>query len=189
MKSHVWVERGGGGCWRSCALAAAAARYAATRSGARPAASWCGGGRSRWRSSALYLARRRCSTRSPGSTRARRRRTCAEPRSLLIDRPFPADFQERSYSAPLADVEFYGGAPLRIPGGHLLGTDILGRDVLLQALEGARVALLIGGLTSLIAIPLALLFGVAAGYRGGWLDDVVFFVMSTLLPRCRACCC
>jgi peptide/nickel transport system permease protein len=102
-----------------------------------------------------------------------------EARSLLV-RAFPADFREASYSAPLADVEFYGGAPLRHPGSHWLGTDILGRDVLLQALRGARVALLVGGLTSLISIPLALLFGVAAGYRGGRVDDVVFFVTSTL---------
>jgi peptide/nickel transport system permease protein len=102
-----------------------------------------------------------------------------EPRSLLV-RAFPDDFQEKSYSAPLADVEFYGAAALKHPGSHWLGTDILGRDVFLQALRGSRVALLVGGLTSLIAIPLALLFGVAAGYRGGWLDDVVFFVMSTL---------
>jgi peptide/nickel transport system permease protein len=42
------------------------------------------------------------------------------------------------------------------------------------------VALLIGGLTSLIVIPLALLMGVCAGYFGGRVDDVVFFVMSTL---------
>jgi peptide/nickel transport system permease protein len=102
-----------------------------------------------------------------------------EPRSLLV-RAFPADFQEASYSAPLADVEFYGGQPLTHPSVHWLGTDILGRDVFLQALRGARVALLVGGLTSLIAIPLALLFGVAAGYRGGRVDDVVFFVISTL---------
>jgi peptide/nickel transport system permease protein len=102
-----------------------------------------------------------------------------EPRSLLA-RAFPDDFQEASYSAPLADVEFYGGAPLRHPGAHWLGTDILGRDVLLQALRGARVALLVGGLTSLIAIPLALLFGVTAGYRGGRIDDAVFFLTSTL---------
>ena len=34
--------------------------------------------------------------------------TVARPRSL-IDRCFPADFAERSYSAPLAAVEFYGG--------------------------------------------------------------------------------
>ena len=103
----------------------------------------------------------------------------AEPRSAL-DRLFPADFRERSYSAPVAAVEFYGGAPLRHPGAHLLGTDILGRDVLQQALRGARVALLIGGLTSAIAIPLALLLGVPAGYFGGRIDDLVFFAISTL---------
>lgn len=101
------------------------------------------------------------------------------PRTV-IDRSFPADFQERSYSAPLARVELYGGAPLRHPGRHLLGTDILGRDVLQQALKGARVALLVGGLTTLIVIPIALLFGVSAGYLGGRVDDAVFFLVSTL---------
>jgi len=97
----------------------------------------------------------------------------------LLDRAF-LDSREASYSAPFADVEFYGGAPLRNPGKHPFGTDILGRDVLYLALKGARVALLIGGLTSLIAIPLALLFGVGAGYFGGRFDDFVFFLISTL---------
>jgi peptide/nickel transport system permease protein len=102
-----------------------------------------------------------------------------EPRSL-VDRLFRADFQERSYSSPLASAEFYGGAPLRFPGRHWLGTDILGRDVLHNAMKGARVALLLGGLTSLIVIPLALFFGMSAGYFGGRIDDAVFFAISTL---------
>jgi peptide/nickel transport system permease protein len=97
----------------------------------------------------------------------------------IVDRWF-LDTQERSYSAPLADVDLYDGLALDHPGTHVLGTDILGRDVVYMTLKGARVALLIGGLTSLMAIPLALLFGVSAGYFGGWIDDVVFFVMSTL---------
>ncbi len=97
----------------------------------------------------------------------------------ILDRLF-ADTRERSYSAPFADREFYGGAALQRPGSHVLGTDIIGRDVFYLSLKGARVALLIGGLTSLIAIPLALLFGVSAGYFGGRTDDLVFFVMSTL---------
>jgi len=101
------------------------------------------------------------------------------PRSV-IDRLFPLDFRERSYSAPLAAVELYGGAPLRFPGRHLLGTDILGRDVLLQTLKGVRVALLIGGFSSLIVVPLALLAGMVAGYFGRRVDDLVFFVVGTL---------
>lgn len=97
----------------------------------------------------------------------------------ILDRAF-LDTQEASYSAPFAEFEFYGGEPLRHPGSHWLGTDILGRDVLYLSLKGARVALLIGGLTSLIAIPLALIFGVGAGYFGGRFDDFVFFLISTL---------
>ena len=97
----------------------------------------------------------------------------------VVDRAFLGT-QEKSYSEPFASAEFYGGARLSLPGRHPLGTDILGRDILYLTLKGARVALLIGGLTSLITIPLALLFGVSAGYFGGRIDDVVFFVMSTL---------
>jgi peptide/nickel transport system permease protein len=101
-----------------------------------------------------------------------------QPKSV-IERLFVGR-AEKSYSAPFAGTEFYDKSPLKYPGGHPLGTDILGRDVLLVTLKGARVALLIGGVTSLIAIPLALFFGVTAGYFGKWIDDVVFFVMSTL---------
>jgi peptide/nickel transport system permease protein len=40
--------------------------------------------------------------------------------------------------------------------------------------------MLIGGFTSLIVIPLALLFGMTAGYFGRRIDDAVFFLISTL---------
>ena len=52
--------------------------------------------------------------------------------------------------------------------------------MLLQTLKGVRVALLIGGFSSLIVIPLALLFGMSAGYFGRRIDDAVFFVITTL---------
>jgi peptide/nickel transport system permease protein len=101
------------------------------------------------------------------------------PRTI-VDRLFPIDFQERSYSAPFADSEFYGGAPLHHPHRHVFGTDILGRDVLRLTLKGVRVALLVGGFTSLIAAVLAVVLGVAAGYFGRRVDDFVFFLVSTL---------
>jgi peptide/nickel transport system permease protein len=96
-----------------------------------------------------------------------------------IDRAFDGT-REKSYSSPLSDHEFYDNSDLKKPDTHVFGTNILGQDVLYITLKGSRVALLIGGLTSLITIPLALLFGLSAGYFGGWVDDVVFFVTSTL---------
>jgi peptide/nickel transport system permease protein len=102
-----------------------------------------------------------------------------KPRTI-IDRAFPRGFNEPSYSAPLASSSFYGAQPLKHPGAHLLGTDILGRDVVYRTLKGARVALLIGGLTSLVVIPIALLFGVSAGFFGRRIDDAVFFIMTVL---------
>jgi peptide/nickel transport system permease protein len=101
-----------------------------------------------------------------------------KPRSL-IDRLF-IDFDEKSYSAPLASDEFYLPTRLKHPQKHLLGTDILGRDVLYLTLKGARIALLLGVLTSLIAIPLALLLGVSAGYYGKRVDDLIFFLLSVV---------
>ncbi len=106
-------------------------------------------------------------------------RVFREPQTL-VDRLFPSDFAERSYSAPFALRGFYARDPLHYPGRHVLGTDILGRDVLHLTLKGAKVALLIGGLTSAIAIPFALLFGISAGYYGKRVDDVVVFVINTL---------
>jgi len=65
-------------------------------------------------------------------------------------------------------------------GRHLLGTDIQGVDVLYKAVKGARTALILGGLTAAIYIPLGLLFGVPAGYFGGLVDDAVVYIYSTL---------
>jgi peptide/nickel transport system permease protein len=103
-----------------------------------------------------------------------------QPRTI-VDRIFQPDtFKEASYSAPFANTSFYGGKALKHPGAHWLGTDILGRDVVYRALKGVRVALLIGVFTSLIVIPIALLFGVTAGYFGRRIDDGVFFLMTVL---------
>ncbi len=114
-----------------------------------------------------------------GGTGSKDDQVAAHEAKSLFDRAFDQT-SEKSYSAPFADQEFYDHSPLKAPGKHPLGTNILGQDVLYATLKGARVALLIGGLTSLISMPLALFFGIMAGYFGKWMDDIVFFVMSTL---------
>jgi ABC-type dipeptide/oligopeptide/nickel transport system permease subunit len=71
---------------------------------------------------------------------------------------------------------------LQPPGGaHLLGTDDLGRDILSRILYGARVSLLVGVLSVGISLLAGVSLGLVAGYRGGWVDEVVMRVMDGLL--------
>jgi len=65
-------------------------------------------------------------------------------------------------------------------GYHVLGTGKVGEDVLYQALKSIRTALVIGTLTTLVMLPFAVLFGIAAGYFRGWVDDVIQYVYTTL---------
>ena len=63
---------------------------------------------------------------------------------------------------------------------HVLGTDKVGGDVLYAALKSIRTGVLIGTLTTLITLPLAVLLGVAAGYFRGWVDDLIQYLYTTL---------
>jgi peptide/nickel transport system permease protein len=63
---------------------------------------------------------------------------------------------------------------------HVLGTDKVGQDVLYQSLKSIRTGLIIGTVTTLVTLPLALLLGIAAGYFRGWVDDVIQYVYTVL---------
>lgn len=65
-------------------------------------------------------------------------------------------------------------------GYHILGTDKTGQDVFYLTLKGVRTGLIIGTLTTLIVTPFAILFGVLAGYLGGWVDDAITYMYTTL---------
>jgi peptide/nickel transport system permease protein len=58
-------------------------------------------------------------------------------------------------------------------GAHLLGTDVLGRDVAAGLAHGARTSLTIGIVATAIAVLVGTLVGGVAGYYGGWIDDLL----------------
>ncbi|MDO9226171.1 MAG: ABC transporter permease [Pseudomonadota bacterium] len=66
------------------------------------------------------------------------------------------------------------------PYYHVLGTDKVGQDVLYLSLKSIRTGLLIGSLTTLVMLPFALSLGIAAGYFGGRIDDVIQYLYTTL---------
>ena len=65
-------------------------------------------------------------------------------------------------------------------GYHILGTDKVGKDVFFESLKSIRTGLIIGTLTTLVMLPFATMFGTLAGYFGGWIDDAIQYVYTTL---------
>jgi peptide/nickel transport system permease protein len=78
------------------------------------------------------------------------------------------------------------GRPLLAPSGaHIMGTDDLGRDIFSQVLYGERVSLIVGFLSSAIALVVGVLAGSVAGYFGGAVDNLIMRIteLFQVVPR------
>lgn len=64
-------------------------------------------------------------------------------------------------------------------GTHWFGTDLFGRDVLAKVIHGTKIAMSVGLITSLIAIPIGVCLGAVAGYFGGVVDDLITWFITT----------
>jgi ABC-type dipeptide/oligopeptide/nickel transport system permease subunit len=81
------------------------------------------------------------------------------------------DFQERVGAA---------NEPPSLDFARLMGTDLFGRSVLYKILIGAKTAITIGFLTTIISVPVGIFFGSIAGYFGGKVDALVMWVYTVL---------
>jgi peptide/nickel transport system permease protein len=63
---------------------------------------------------------------------------------------------------------------------HVLGTDRTGNDVFYQAIKSIRTAFVIGTLSTLATLPLAVGLGIMAGYFRGWVDEVIQYLYTVL---------
>lgn len=78
------------------------------------------------------------------------------------------------YVAPYSPTKIFPRAVLEGPSAeHLLGTDELGRDMLSRIIYGARVSLMVGVGSVLLALPFGIFFGLIAGYLGGPVDATI----------------
>jgi len=69
-----------------------------------------------------------------------------------------------------------------ISGDHLLGVEpVNGRDIFARILYGARVSLLVGFLSAMVAVVLGTVLGIVAGFFGGVVDSLISRVMDGLL--------
>jgi peptide/nickel transport system permease protein len=76
----------------------------------------------------------------------------------------------------------YVAAPNLPPGGsHILGVDPLGRDEFALVVWGARISLEIGFGTGILAILVATIIGMIAGYFGGVVDNILTLIINLFL--------
>ncbi|MFB9830600.1 ABC transporter permease [Actinoallomurus acaciae] len=73
------------------------------------------------------------------------------------------------------------GLPVGPNGHHVLGTDRFGRDILVRSVYGARVSLLVGLVSTALAVIIGLVVGVSAGFYGGAIDTVLARFMDVTL--------
>ncbi len=76
-----------------------------------------------------------------------------------------------------SDIHFFGVDEGKI---FLLGTDILGRDMLSRIIFGGRVSLSIGIIGVIILVVLGSIFGTISGYFGGWTDNIIQRVIEII---------
>jgi peptide/nickel transport system permease protein len=98
-----------------------------------------------------------------------------------VGRPRRGDPAWRALIVTAAVIFILAWILARLAGGyHVLGTDKVGQDVLYQTLKSIRTGLVIGTLTTLVTLPLAIMLGLMAGYFRGWVDDVIQYIYTTL---------
>jgi peptide/nickel transport system permease protein len=71
--------------------------------------------------------------------------------------------------------------PFLWPGqdaAYPLGSDSMGRDVLAGIVHGSRISLFVGLAATALGLTVGVLVGAAAGYFGGWVDDVLVRVIE-----------
>jgi len=68
-----------------------------------------------------------------------------------------------------------------LSGGHALGTDEFGRDLLARLVWGARVSLLAGVATAAVAMMVGVMLGVIGGFYTGWIETIVMRLTDILM--------
>ena len=110
---------------------------------------------------------------------ARTRRSMAE--ALHAVRHGDTRFRWRAMLGTLAVVFVLAGIVWSLSFEyHVFGTDRVGNDLLYVVLKSIRTALVIGTMSTLVTMPIAVGLGILAGYLRGWIDEAIQYVYTVI---------
>ena len=84
-----------------------------------------------------------------------------------------------SWESDFTDWDFTSSPP-SLGSGHWLGTDAVGRDILVRTLEGGRISLLVGLVATLVSLVIGVSYGAVAGYFGGTADRIMMRIVDII---------
>ncbi len=65
--------------------------------------------------------------------------------------------------------------------GHILGTDAVGRDVLVRLAYGGRTSLQVAAIAATLTLAIGALIGTVSGYYGGFIDSILMRLVDVLI--------
>ncbi|WP_226626565.1 ABC transporter permease [Alloyangia pacifica] len=94
--------------------------------------------------------------------------------ALLADviTPYP------THVGPIGDFTAINQAP---SAAHWFGTDTIGRDLLTRIIYGFRLSLSMAAMVLVIAMPVGVILGLLAGYKGGWIEFAIMRLTDIFL--------